>query len=374
MLIISFKQPIDVSVDRLPELALDYVGAARRDPDGSAIRLALAQDITVNTMGAGEKLFIDLLPRSWTGPPPSLPQDVVTELARRARDAERQLQRERQLTQAKYVAPIRVHVASMPTFTRYVFDVTGGTAVAADRSKDRLVLNFSAPLTFDLADAQAALVPGVQAINSELETDSSLVRFVFGTSVDLRTFRDESGYVVDVVKPDGPAASAAQAPPAKSGNEGTPSPEAAAAAVHAAAIGTPAQAAAPQMPPVEPQSPRRGAQSSIFPNAAAPGMAQVLPAPVLRPAPPPAPPPAPRPLAQAPAPIPQPAPSPTAQAAQISAPTVSAPMVSSSGPSLKSARNSPHPHRSLPCPRSRKPRRRNNLLRRLSCRLLRRKR
>jgi len=230
VLIISFKQPIDVSVDRLPELAADYVGAARRDPDGAAIRLALSQNLTVNMMGAGEKLFIDLLPSSWTGPPPALPMDVVNELAKRARDAERQLQRERQLTQAKYVAPIRVHVASMPTFTRYVFDVTGKTAVAADRSKDRLVLNFSAPLTFDLADAQAALPAGVEGINSELETDSSLVRFVFGTSVDLRTFRDESGYVVDVVKPDGSAASAAQATaPAKSGNEGTPSPEAAAA-------------------------------------------------------------------------------------------------------------------------------------------------
>ncbi len=113
------------------------------------------------------------------------------------------MQREHQLTQAKYVAPIRVHVASQPTFTRYIFDVTGQTAVSADRSKDRLVLNFDAPLTFDLADAQSALPNGVQAINSELEQDSSLVRFVFAASLDIRTFRDEKGYVVDVVKPDG---------------------------------------------------------------------------------------------------------------------------------------------------------------------------
>src|SRR5580704_6297998 len=62
VLIITFKQPIDVVVDRMPELAPDYIGAARRDPDGTAIRLALAQDVTVNMMGAGEKLFIDLLP------------------------------------------------------------------------------------------------------------------------------------------------------------------------------------------------------------------------------------------------------------------------------------------------------------------------
>ena len=281
VLIISFKQPVDVSVDRLPELASNYIGAARRDPDGSAIRIALAQNITVNMMGAGEKLFVDLLPSSWNGPPPAMPMDVVNELAKRARDAERQLQRERELTQAKYTAPIRVHVASLPTFTRYVFDVTNDTAVAADRSKDRLVLNFSAPLTFDLADAQAALPPGVQAIDSELETDSALVRFVFGANVDLRTFRDESGYVVDVVKPDGPQASAPQAVPAtRSGNEGTPSPEAAAAAIHAVAAGTaPANGAAPSAPPVEALPPRLGSLSSPLPNPGVnPSMSAAIPA------------------------------------------------------------------------------------------------
>jgi tetratricopeptide (TPR) repeat protein len=326
VLIISFKQPIDVSVDRLPELAADYVGAARRDPDGSAIRLALSQNLTVNMMGAGEKLFIDLLPASWSGPPPPLPMDVVNDLAKRARDAERQLQRERQLTQAKYVAPIRVHVASMPTFTRYVFDVTGKTAVAADRAKDRLILNFSAPLTFDLADAQAALPVGVQAITSELETDSSLVRFVFGTNVDLRTFRDEKGYVVDVVKPDGAAPAAQAAAPAKSGNEGTPSPEAAAAAVHAAATAP----QAPQMPPVETPSPRRGGQSSALPNAALPpaataaavAPAAVAPAPVAS-APVAAAPMAP--AAMAPAAVPPAAAPPAAMAPTAMAPTAMAP-------------------------------------------------
>src|SRR5208282_288806 len=42
VLIISFKQPLDVSVDRLAVQAPGYIGAARRDPDGKAVRLALA--------------------------------------------------------------------------------------------------------------------------------------------------------------------------------------------------------------------------------------------------------------------------------------------------------------------------------------------
>ncbi len=162
VLIISFKQPIDVSVDRVAEQAPDYIGAARRDPDGKAIRMALARSVTVNTMAAGEKFFVDLLPDTWTGVPPGLPQDVVDDLARRAREAEQLVQRERQMAAQKKTAPVRVHVATQPTFTRYVFDVPDQTSVAADRSKDRLILNFDAPLTFDLADAQAALPRAVE--------------------------------------------------------------------------------------------------------------------------------------------------------------------------------------------------------------------
>ena len=45
----------------------DYIGAARRDPDGKAVRIALARKVTVNSMAAGERLFVDLLPESWTG-------------------------------------------------------------------------------------------------------------------------------------------------------------------------------------------------------------------------------------------------------------------------------------------------------------------
>ncbi len=67
ILIIAFKQAVEVSVDRIPIVAATYVGAARRDPDGTGVRLALNRKVTVNSMAAGEKLFVDLLPEGWTG-------------------------------------------------------------------------------------------------------------------------------------------------------------------------------------------------------------------------------------------------------------------------------------------------------------------
>src|SRR5579862_1700039 len=94
IVVISFKQPVDIPGDKLSDAVPDYVGSARRDPDGSAIRLSLARRVTVNSMTAGERIFVDLLPDTWKGLPPPLPQEVVRELAERARAAERLLRQQ----------------------------------------------------------------------------------------------------------------------------------------------------------------------------------------------------------------------------------------------------------------------------------------
>ena len=82
ILVIRFKRPVDIPVDRLSDAVPDYVGSVRRDPDGSAIRLSLARKVTINTMTAGERVFVDLLPDDWSGQPPGLPAEVVRELVR----------------------------------------------------------------------------------------------------------------------------------------------------------------------------------------------------------------------------------------------------------------------------------------------------
>ena len=73
ILVIRFKRPVDIPVEILGDAAPDYIGSARRDPDGTAIRLALSRRVTVNSMTAGERIFIDLLPDGWKGAPPGLP-------------------------------------------------------------------------------------------------------------------------------------------------------------------------------------------------------------------------------------------------------------------------------------------------------------
>ncbi len=198
VLIINFGSPISVTVDRLSAQAPDYVAAARRDPDGKAVRIGLARKLKVNSIVAGHKFFVDLMPDSWTAAPPSLPQDVIDELARRAREATRLERLERQAAQQKKVAPVRVRVATQPTFTRYVFALPDQTSVTAERAADRLTLVFDAPIKFDFGDAEAELPAAIAVIKSEVEEASTLVRFSFAEKVDVRSFRDDQTYVVDV--------------------------------------------------------------------------------------------------------------------------------------------------------------------------------
>ncbi|MEX2035048.1 MAG: tetratricopeptide repeat protein, partial [Xanthobacteraceae bacterium] len=166
VLVIQFKHPVDVPVDRITNGATDYIGAARRDPDGRALRFALARKVTVSSMTAGERLFVDLMPESWTGEPPGLPREVVEELAQRARDAERIARQKIELERQRKIPPVRVRVASQPTFTRYIFELPEFTAVTAERGKDKLKLSFAGSLRFDLAEAKLALPKAVDAIDS----------------------------------------------------------------------------------------------------------------------------------------------------------------------------------------------------------------
>ena len=108
VLIVSFSKPLLVTVDRLAAQAAGYIGAARRDPDDRAVRMALARKVTVHSIAAGDEFFVDLLPDTWSGAPPPLPQEVIKELARRAREAERLGRLARLADAQKQMPPVRV--------------------------------------------------------------------------------------------------------------------------------------------------------------------------------------------------------------------------------------------------------------------------
>src|SRR6185312_1850754 len=220
ILVIRFERPVDLSADRLAESALDYVSSARRDPDGTAIRLSLARRVTINTISAGERTFVDLLPDGWTGPQPPLPIEVVRELAERARAAERALRQQRAESAAKKRPPVRVRALMQPTFVRFVFEMPDGVGASSIFNDQKLTLSFNGLLTFDLADALVAAPPNIASIKQRVEGDNTLVEIEMIGDVDVHSFREDKNYNIDVAfqQPDRakvqalPAADASHAP------------------------------------------------------------------------------------------------------------------------------------------------------------------
>jgi tetratricopeptide (TPR) repeat protein len=278
ILVIRFKRPVDVPTDAIAEMAPDYVGSARRDPDGMAIRLSLARRVTINTMTAGERLFVDLLPDSWAGAPPSLPPDVIKELADRARAAERALRVQRAVDAAKKRPAIRVRASVQPTFTRFIFEMPDGVSVSSVLNEQKLTLFFNAVLNFDLADAKIAAPANVASINQKIVGEQSAVEISLIGDVDIHSFREDRNYNVDVAfqaadktSAQLPLATAAPTVPPELATAAPSEPAAATAKAAAAAAKPAAMEAAPvNAAPAAPMKPAA--------EAAAPKLSEAAPA------------------------------------------------------------------------------------------------
>lgn len=198
VLIVRFAKPVEMPIDQLNDAVPSYIGAARRDPDGAAIRLALNQKVRVNLMTAGERVYVDLLPEKWVGLPPPLPAEVVKELSERALAAERILRMQRQAEAAKKRPPVRVRTAVQPTFVRFVFELPDGVGVSSSLNANKYTLSFSSALTFDLADAKVVAPSNIKSMNQAISGDSSSVEIALVGDVDVHGFREERNYIVDI--------------------------------------------------------------------------------------------------------------------------------------------------------------------------------
>jgi len=201
VLIIEFQKPIAVAVEGINSRAPDYFSAARLDPDGSAVRIALARKVKISTITAAERLYVDLLPDNWVGLPPGLPQQVINELAKRVRDAEQLVRKQQLAAKPKANIPIRVKVGVQPTFIRYIFDMPDLANVVPERSPGKLILNFDQPLQFDLADARATLPASLERIDSQNDRDSAVVTFRLKGKPLIRSYRDGRSIIIDIGVP-----------------------------------------------------------------------------------------------------------------------------------------------------------------------------
>ncbi|RUT33120.1 hypothetical protein EMQ25_08335 [Arsenicitalea aurantiaca] len=187
----------------LPPLGLslpDYLSAARSDPDGQGVRFGLRWPATVNTLQAGEKLFIDLLPEGWQGLPPGLPPEVVEELAIRARDAALRAEQNQRAADARRLGPeASLRVGRNPTFIRLQFDWSVDTAASFDQDGARGVLRFDWPVPVDLYALQNELPSQILAVENAVGPDGSEVVLTLADGVAPRFYATgPRQFVVDI--------------------------------------------------------------------------------------------------------------------------------------------------------------------------------
>ncbi|MGC1464136.1 MAG: tetratricopeptide repeat protein [Pseudolabrys sp.] len=198
VMVIKFDKAVNVPINKIAASSGNYISAARRDPDGMAIRFALARKIKYNVIPAAERIYLDLLPTNWVGLLPGLPQEVIDELAERARTAEKELRRERGDKPKQEPKLVRVKVGTQPTFTRYEFAPPGHVNVVPTRTGATLRLNFDRPVKWDLADVKISLPATVASVETQRDETSAEVLFTFKGKPEVRAFREDDSFMVDV--------------------------------------------------------------------------------------------------------------------------------------------------------------------------------
>lgn len=204
VLVLEFDVPITAVLDATTVKSPEFVVIGRADPDGKALRFALAQNVRVNTMEAGEQLFIDLLPQGWQGVAPGLPPEVVAELARRAADVERAAEieaRRKALETSKY--KLRIHVGQQPTFSRIVFDWGTKVGVQLSRKGDVVTVAFDQLAKPPMGRLKSDPPRYVKSSRAYFDDEGLKIDLTIDKGSDVRGFREENTYVVDVSAPPG---------------------------------------------------------------------------------------------------------------------------------------------------------------------------
>ena len=200
VLSIVFENPVDVL---LPDVGLtmpNYLSIARVDPDGRGLRIGLKTSFNFNRIEAGEQLYVDLLPLTWQGMPPPLPQDVIEELAERARQAAIRAERDRKARMAAELEPmVNVRVGQNATFLRVQFDWTVPTDASFSKKGNIGAANFEWPVSMDVSALLTGLPPELVSVQAGTSPDGAVATFIFADGIEPRFYEiSPSQYVLDI--------------------------------------------------------------------------------------------------------------------------------------------------------------------------------
>ncbi|SFD43385.1 hypothetical protein SAMN05428997_12825 [Bosea sp. CRIB-10] len=197
VVVIGFSQPVQLDPSRLVAELPNYVSVIRIDPDGRGLRLALARPYRANLLEAGDKAFVDLLPENWTGQLPGLPPEVLAELTQRLRLAEARA-REIARVPAPAPKPLGFRAARLPTLDRLMFSTPPEALLTPSLDDGKLTLSFDQALAVTPSQIRSLLPADFTLEQATIRSDATQLVFTVPKERQLRSFRDEGGWTVDL--------------------------------------------------------------------------------------------------------------------------------------------------------------------------------
>lgn len=178
VLAISFDRPISVILPDLNLALPGYATIARVDSESKGIRIGLRGTYNVNRTEAGEALYVDLLPSTWTGTPPPLPATVLARLAELERMKAQQEAEERKVAETRSVKPeASVRVGRNPTFLRVQIDWNVETKARFELKGTKGSVVFDWPVALDLYDLKTDLPAEFQGATNTVSRSDTRIDF-----------------------------------------------------------------------------------------------------------------------------------------------------------------------------------------------------
>lgn len=204
VLVVRFDETVTMTLPLTSSVMGNYISVMRMDPDGLSVRLGLIKQFKVNQIAAGERLFIDMMPMDWQGLPPSLPNEVVTELAERSKQAARLTEQRIKEEIARKNAPkVEVSVGRHPTFTRLVFDWSFPTEMEYSDEDGQFDVDFEWPTEISIIDLTHDLPATVTAASANRDNDGTHVRLSLAEGVEAKVFKESTTrYLLDIYAPE----------------------------------------------------------------------------------------------------------------------------------------------------------------------------